>query len=219
MSLFSQWYEYIYSRLMLQNLQKAGSKLSCLSTILHPFLCFSQERHYAQSGMSKTRLKAGCVFSLLFLRATLGSASHMCVPHKYGYGPLQLLGVIVMFGMWTRKHLFQIRCWQRGDHNNYCQCSKAKQKLCHKYIQDMTVENRRERHMLSYSKFTVLFLCILFSFILCCRAMSTLWGQPFLPRWTSSSSPSWRSSWEKKSRSCWSRCRRRNLRTGLCSRY
>lgn len=94
--------------------------------------------HGHSSSISKTGLKASWVFSLLFLWTTLGSALHMCLPHKYRYSPLQLLGVIIMFRMWNQKHLFQIRCWQRADDNIYCQWNKAKQKLCHICIQYMT---------------------------------------------------------------------------------
>ncbi len=55
-----------------------------------------------------------------------------CLPHKYGYSQLQLSQVLVMSETWAQKRLVQIRCCLRADHNIHCQCSKAKQRICHK---------------------------------------------------------------------------------------
>lgn len=74
----------------------------------------------------------------------------MCLPHKYGCSPLQLLGVIVTSAMWTQKHLVQIRCCRTADHNTHCQCSKAKQKLCHKYLQYVTITAQNGKKILCF---------------------------------------------------------------------
>lgn len=137
--------------------------------------------------------------------------------------------------MWTQKYLVQIHFCLRADHNIYCQCCEAKQKLCHKYVQYVTITAQNCKRVICFSAFSIaihrlrslyslcirctLDDCIFSPFIPGCRAMFTLWALRFLPHWALSSSQSWRQSWGTKSRGCWSRCRRRSPRTGRSFRY